>query len=62
MSKRAEQIRILAVINPELQGRFGDRIRSFGMVPVLVSSAMQLAPHIRAGETYHVVLLPASLP
>jgi hypothetical protein len=48
VAKEAEQIRILVVINPELQGRFGDRIRSFGMTPVLVSSALRLAPYIRA--------------
>jgi DNA-binding NtrC family response regulator len=62
MAHEADQIRILAIIAPEEQNKIRCQILSFGMTPVLVSSAIQLASHIRSGETYHVVLLPASLP
>ncbi|ADV82538.1 hypothetical protein [Terriglobus saanensis] len=62
MPEKAEQIRILAVVAPEIQEQIRSQIISFGMIPVLVNSAAQLAPHIRAGEVYQVVLLPASLP
>ncbi len=56
------QIRVLAVIAVDRQEAVRRQILSFGMVPVLVSRASQLTPHIRSGEAYEVVLLPASLP
>ena len=56
------QIRVLAIAAVELQPKLRRQIDSFGMTPVLVSSALQLGPHVRAGEEYQVVLLPASLP
>jgi DNA-binding NtrC family response regulator len=62
MADKAGQIRILAVAAVEMQEKLRRQISSFGMIPVLVNSAAQLAPHIRAGEEYQVVLLPASLP
>jgi hypothetical protein len=62
VAERPGQIRILAVIAIERQEEIRRQILSFGMIPVLVSRAAHLAPHIRAGEAYHVVLLPASLP
>lgn len=62
MAHKADQIRILAVVAAEAQDKIRRQMISFGMTPVLVCNAMQLAPHIRDGETYHVVLLPASLP
>ncbi len=62
MAERQERIRVLAVIAVEMQEEIRCAIVSFGMVPVLVSRASQLAAHLRAGEVYQVVLLPASLP
>lgn len=62
MSHKADQIRVLAVVAAEAQDKIRRQILSYGMIPVLVSSAVQLASHIRDGEAYHVVLLPASLP
>lgn len=62
MAERSEQIRILAVVTAEMQEHIRRQITSFGMKPVLVSNATQLSSHLRAGETYQVVLLPASLP
>lgn len=62
VAERSEQIRILAVITAEMQSDIRRRIISFGMEPILVTNAAQLASHIRAGETYQVALLPASLP
>ncbi len=66
MTERPEQLRILAVVAPEMDPEMQEQIRlqlvSFGMVPVLVSRAAELAHHTRNGETYHVVLLPASMP
>lgn len=50
------------MVTAEKQEHIRRQIASFGMEPVLVTNAAQLAPHIRAGETYQVVLLPASLP
>ena len=62
MAHEARQIRILAIAALEIQEKLRRQISSFGMVPVLVNSAAQLAHHVRAGEEYQVVLLPASLP
>ena len=62
MAEKPGQIRILAVVSAEMQEQVRRQILSFGMVPVLVSRAAQLGPHLRAGEIYQVVLLPASLP
>jgi hypothetical protein len=62
VAERSEQIRILAVITAERQEHLRRQITSFGMEPILVNNAAQLAPHIWSGETYQVVLLPASLP
>jgi len=62
MTENASGLRILAVASGKLQEEFRRQILSFGMTPVLVNSAVQLGTHIRAGEEYQVVLLPASLP
>jgi DNA-binding NtrC family response regulator len=62
MQDKAKQMRILALVAPEIQEAIRKQITSFGMIPVLVHSAAQLAPLIRTGEAYQVVLLPASLP
>ncbi|QHN02818.1 response regulator [Granulicella sp. WH15] len=62
MTERPEQLRILAVVAPEMQEKIRRQLTSFGMEPVLVSRATELAHHTRDGETYHVVLLPASMP
>jgi DNA-binding NtrC family response regulator len=62
MAEEANQIRILAVVSVGMQEEIRRQIVSFGMIPVLVNNAMHLAPHIRAEEVFHVVLLPASLP
>jgi len=62
MSDKAVQIRVLAVAATEMHERLRRQISSFGMVPVVVCSAVELAFHIRTGERYQVVLLPASLP
>jgi DNA-binding NtrC family response regulator len=62
MANKAGQIRILAVSAADLQEKLHRQISSFGMVPVVVQSAAQLAACIRAGEEFQVVLLPASLP
>jgi DNA-binding NtrC family response regulator len=61
-TERSEKIRVLAVISAEKQEEVRRQIVSFGMEPVLVSRAAQLAPLIRSGEPCQVVLLPASLP
>ena len=58
----ARQIRVLTLASAEFEEKFRRQISSFGMDPVLVSSAAQLAPYIRAGEEFQVVLLPAALP
>jgi DNA-binding NtrC family response regulator len=62
MPEKTKRIKILAVAAPEIQEQIRGQITSFGMIPVLVNSAAELTPRIRAGETYQVVLLPASLP
>jgi hypothetical protein len=61
-TESSETIRVLAVISAERHEEVRRQIVSFGMHPVLVSRASQLTPHIREGEVYQVVLLPASLP
>jgi hypothetical protein len=61
-TESSEKIRVLAVFSAERQEEVRRQIIAFGMEPVLVSRASQLAPLIREGEAYHVVLLPASLP
>ena len=55
-------VRVLAVIVVDKQETVRRQMLSFGMVPVLLSRASELASHIRAEESYQVVLLPASLP
>ncbi len=60
MAKKPEQIRILAVAAAEMQEELHRQLTSFGMFPVLVSRAVELAQHTRNGETYHVALLPAA--
>ncbi len=62
MGEEANQIRILVVVSAGMQEEIRRQIVSFGMIPVLVNNATHLAPHIRAEEVFHVVLLPASLP
>ena len=62
MAQRARQIRVLAVATELMRERLHQQISSFGMIPIVVTSAPQLDPHIRSGEQYEVVLLPASLP
>ena len=62
MEKQARQIRVLAVAAEATQDKLHRQISSFGMIPVVVTRALDLAPHIRTGEKYEVVLLPASLP
>jgi DNA-binding NtrC family response regulator len=62
MAEEADPIRILAVVATGMQEEIGRQITSFGMIPVFVNNAVQLAPHIRAGKVHQVVLLPASLP
>ena len=61
-TESSERIKILALIALDKQEAIRRQILSFGMVPVLVSHAAQLGAHIRSGESYPVVLLPASLP
>ncbi len=62
MTEKPEQLRILAVVATEMQEEIRRQLTSFGMVPVLVSRASELAHHTRNGEIYHVVLLPAAFP
>ncbi len=62
MAQQAKQIRVLAVAAEAMQDKLHQQISSFGMIAVVVTSALDLAPHIRSGEQYHVVLLPATLP
>jgi DNA-binding NtrC family response regulator len=62
MAQQAREIRVLAVATGAMQEKLQRQISSFGMIAVVVTSAIELAPHARTGETYHVVLLPASLP
>jgi DNA-binding NtrC family response regulator len=62
MAHGARQIRVLAIAAAEMQEALQEQISSFGMVPEVVTTAQQLATHIRAGERYQVVLLPATLP
>jgi DNA-binding NtrC family response regulator len=50
------------MIAVEMQEEIRHAILSSDMIPVLISRASQLAAHLRAGEVYQVVLLPASLP
>ncbi len=54
MTERPEQLRILAVVAPAMQEEIHRQLTSFGMEPVLVGSASELAHHTRNGETYHV--------
>lgn len=62
MAERATQVRVLVWASAGMQDRLRRQISSFGMAAILVSSAEQLAPGIRAGDEYQVVLLPAALP
>jgi DNA-binding NtrC family response regulator len=62
MAEKATQVRVLVWAAAGMQEQLHRQISSFGMVPTLVTSAEQLAPRIRAGDEYQVVLLPASLP
>jgi len=52
---------VLAVAAESMQEQLHRQISSFGMIPMVVTSAQDLATQIRTGEQYHVVLLPASL-
>ena len=61
MAQQARQIRVLAVAAEAMQEQLHRQISSFGMIPMVVTSAQDLATQIRTGEQYHVVLLPASL-
>ena len=61
MADQVRPIRVLAIAPAEMQASLLRQISSFGMLPIVVTDAMQLAPHIRAAEQYEVVLLPASL-
>jgi PleD family two-component response regulator len=61
-TENSGKIRVLVVIGAERQAEVRRQILSFGMEPVVVSRAAQLAPLIQSGEACHVVLLPASLP
>jgi DNA-binding NtrC family response regulator len=62
MAHLARRIKVLAIAPAELKEKLERQISSFGMVPVVVANSSQLAPYIRTGEQYQVVLLPASLP
>jgi len=62
MAHEGSQMRVLAIAAGEMQEKLRRQISSFDMVPVVVNSAAQLGPLIRAEEGYQVVLLPASLP
>ena len=61
MAHHARQIRVLAVATEAMREHFHRQIKSFGMSPTVVTSALELAPRVRAGEKYQVVLLPSSL-
>ncbi len=60
MAHQPRQIRVLAIAPADMQENLHRQIDSFGMLATVVNSAMELAPHIRAGEAYQVVLLPSS--
>jgi len=62
MEQQAKRIRVLAVATDAMRDKLHRQISSFGMIPVVVTSALDLAPHVRTGEKYQVVLLPESLP
>jgi hypothetical protein len=57
-----ERIKVLAVVVPRMQDEIRHQLISFGVIPSLVGNAMELAQHVRSGERYHVVLLPATFP
>jgi|SRR5271156_384393 len=61
MAKESKQIRVLAVASGAMRQQLHRQISSFGMIPVVVSSASDLATHIRTGTSYQVVLLPSLL-
>ena len=61
MAKEANQIRVLAVAAGSMREQLHRQITSFGMTPVVVTTAQDLAAHIRTGKSYDVVLLPALL-
>jgi hypothetical protein len=62
VAEKREQIRVLAVAAAEIQDKLRSQLVSFGMLPVLVSRAVELAHHARNGKVYQVALLPATLP
>lgn len=62
MIEKPGQIKILAVVTAAMQDELRRQLTSFGMLPVLVGSAAELAHFVRNGETYQVALLPAALP
>jgi len=62
MEQQAKRIRVLAVATDAMRDKLHRQISSFGMIPAVVTSALDLAPHVRTGEKYQVVLLPESLP
>ncbi len=62
MTEKAGPIRVLAVVAAEMQEEIRRRLLSFGMNPVVISSATELSRVVRDGEAYHVVLLPTVLP
>lgn len=62
MAEKQQQVRILAMVAAEMHDEIRRQLISFGMSPVLVSRAKELAHYVRNGEIYQVALLPASLP
>jgi hypothetical protein len=61
VTENPEQVRILALVAAPMQDEIRRQLTSFGMLPVLVSRAPELAHFVRNGETYQVALLPAAL-
>jgi DNA-binding NtrC family response regulator len=61
MAQQAKQTRVLVVAAEARGKKLRQQIDSFGMIPVVVTTAQQLSPHIRSGEQFEVVLLPSSL-
>ncbi len=62
MARNRDEVRVLAVLSPDMEGKIRHQLNSLGMSVIFIRRADELGHFVRNGEVYQVALLPASLP
>jgi DNA-binding NtrC family response regulator len=56
------ELRILALVPPEMQGRIRDQLAPLGVMIDFIGKVTELSHHTLSQAAYQIVLLPAALP